>query len=474
METLASFNWYQITGEGILFISALVLILGEVFLKKPQSAKLLIFALIAMFVALAGETWSMYSQYGTTTSIISSDTTFGIFVIICAILTALLSVQYHSKGGKSLGEYLAVLMISAASLSIFVRANNLMLAFVALESATVAFYAMSAWNRDNAPSLEAGVKYLVAAGASGAIFLMAIAFIYGAGLSTSADYLNIANFADGVSNKLFLVGLLFLACGVFFKISAFPFQFWSPDVYQGSPTPTSAFLAVASKGAGVVFLIKICAVLSSAPNEIVEKAVLFLGVVAALTIIVGNLSGISELKTKRLMAFSGISNAGYLLVLATATLKLGSDNAEGIVYFYLLAYMFATYGVFFVVNRFSNIDDSQQNFSDYRGMRLRSPLSLTTLIVGLSSLAGIPPTAGFFGKLLILFFAWNAQLYWLVGVMIAGSTISIYYYFGWIRAAIAPAEGSEIPLTEASSTSATMIALTVATLLFSVVIIAGI
>jgi len=214
-----------------------------------------------------------------------------------------------------------VIMVCAAAMSIFVRSRNLMLSFVALECATVCLYVMAAWGRTRAASLEAAAKYLVISGVSGGLFLLGTAFAYGAGLESGINLLDFANFTRGLDNGLFLVAMALVVCAALFKIAAFPFQFWSPDVYQGSPTPVSAFFAVGSKAAGLAFLANLCLSFDfSAAPELLDRAVFALSVIAALTIIVGNLGGITQVNVKRLMGFSGISNAGYLLVLITAAL----------------------------------------------------------------------------------------------------------------------------------------------------------
>ncbi len=205
--------------------------------------------------------------------------------------------------------------------------------------------------------------------------------------------------------------------------------------------------------------------------DIADKAVFTISVISALTIIVGNLGGITQVNVKRLIGFSGIANAGYLLVAVAALIKTGLiPFFELTLYFYLAAYMFANYGLFFVVNQFQGEDDSGQTFADYRGMVRKSSLLESSLVINLASLAGIPPTAGFFGKLLILIMAWYAQLYWLMAIMIFGSVVSIYYYFGWMRASLDFADGGERPLRENGALAPTLYALSASTLFFGVIV----
>ncbi len=474
MENLITLNWRDLLPEGILVASAALVIVLTAFSKSERSGKFISFlAMLAFIVALVAE---MYNPWASGKVVPTISSPFGIFSISCAVLSSLMGFMYFSKGARARNEFFALLMVCSAALTLFVNADNLMFAFVALECATVCLYTMSAWSRKTPSSLEAAAKYLVISGVSGAILLLGIAFIYGGGLSIGRDLLLIENFTLGLDNTLFNIGLLFVVSGLLFKLAAFPFQFWAPDVYQGAPTPLSAFFAVASKGAGIVFLVKICLALDfeiSGMEKLQSQAVFAISVISALTIIVGNLGGITQVKVKRLTAFSGISNAGYLLVLVAAALSLRDDIGflSLTLYFYLAAYLLANYGIFFVMNQFENMDDANQSIADYRGLLKEKPVLGSSLIMGLASLSGIPPTAGFFGKLLILILAWYAQLYCLMTIMIVGSAISIYYYFAWIRMSIDTVENSSESgheLIDSPALYPTIIALSLATLFLGV------
>ncbi len=471
MENMVSFDWAGVSAEAVLFCGAILVVLFESLFPKRAWA-VAGFAVLVMAGSLVAGSYAAIPElsFGGT---LGTYGEFGYFITVCALLSALLGFGYFAKGAGRKCEFLAVIMVCAAAMSIFVRSRNLMLSFVALECATVCLYVMAAWGRTRAASLEAAAKYLVISGVSGGLFLLGTAFAYGAGLESGINLLDFANFTHGLDNGLFLVAMALVVCAALFKIAAFPFQFWSPDVYQGSPTPVSAFFAVGSKAAGLAFLANLCLSFDfSAAPELLDRAVFALSVIAALTIIVGNLGGITQVNVKRLMGFSGISNAGYLLVLITAVLKYrgGADLFDTSLYFYLTAYMFASYGIFFVINQFDGDDDSPLEFSDFRGLIRKSPVADSTLVINLASLAGIPPTAGFFGKLLILIMAWYAQLYVLMAIMIAGSVVSIFYYFGWIRASIDTAAGDERKLSESVAMQPTMLALSAATLVFGVFI----
>lgn len=475
MEGTISFEWVSVSTEAVLAVCAAIVLVMSAFTADRGGRWVSLFAMFAITVSLAVEIFvpAKPLSFG---GMLGGKSIFGVFAIACALLTSLMSFQYFAKGARRKNEYFAIVMICTASLILFVRSLNLMAAFVALECATICLYILAAWSREKSSSMEAATKYLVISGVSGAMFLMGIAFIYGASLASGRHLLCFENFTSGLMHPMFLTGIIFVTGGVLFKVAAFPFQFWSPDVYQGAPTPSSAFFAVASKAAGIVFLGKICMSLDFASmglTDLQNKAVLAMSIIAGATIIVGNLGGITQINVKRLLAFSGISNAGYMLILVTAILKYSAlvEFFTPFLYFYLAAYMFANYALFFVVNSFQGYDDFDQSMSDYRGMIRKSPVMESTLVINLASLSGIPPTAGFFGKVLILIMAWNAHLYWLMGIMVAGSAVSIYYYFSWLRASLDTADGGERKLDANPSLYPTMVALSVATLILGIAIL---
>ncbi|MBE6413973.1 MAG: NADH-quinone oxidoreductase subunit N [Verrucomicrobiaceae bacterium] len=470
------FNWASIKMEATLAVCAILTLLATACLPKSFNKIISVFAFVGMYVAL-GINFVFPIENGHL-GILPQNNVLGCLIVMCAILSAQMSFYFFDKLGRTeyRNEFIALIMISAASLIIFGRSSNLMLAFVALECATICLYILACFNKDSSASLEASTKYLIVGGVSGATLLLGIAFIYGASRISGIDFLYFDNFSEGLLNKFFLVGFILILAGIFFKIAVFPFQFWAPDVYQGSPTPVSAFFAVASKIAGVVFLARICIWFKFDSVELLgakEHILTAISAVAIITILIGNLGGITQQKTKRLMAFSGISNAGYLLVLIASLLAQPKilDSFGPVMFFYLGAYMFANYALFFAINQFADADDSLQSLQDYRGLMRKRPTVASGMIVSLASLAGIPPTAGFFGKVLILILAWWAQLYWLIAVMILGSAISIYYYFGWIRAMLEKSEGSEASFEPTPSSVQTIVLLSIAVIVLSVVVL---
>lgn len=473
-----SSDWYAVLPELALTLSAvLMMILGAVLPKArglAASVSVFLFALLTGF-----SLW--FFRFGECAerafSGMLSLPNFTWFFCLCGLLSSIMACRYFSKKETfNAGEFYGILFAAVAALSLFTRSEHLMFTFISLEASAVCFYALVSWNRRDAASLESGMRYLILSGVSGAFFLLGIAFVYGASLQSGVDMLYYESFAKGVGLPLFVAGFAMCLAAVFFKLSAFPFHFWSPDVYQGAPTPASAFLAVASKAAAVlVCLFMLASLAYEGQNRVAgfEKIVLTLSVVAAAGIIVGNFGALSEKVAKRVIGFSGVSHAGYLMVLIVSAIVLLGENANAAfvdvsVKLYLIAYLLAVYGIMFVQNFHSEAADERVKISDYAGLWKRRPLSAASLSVGLASLAGIPPTAGFFAKLFVLFLAFAAGLYWLMAVLILGSVASIYYYFNWIRSAFGDSGEGELKFESERASSAMVLAISMASLLLGV------
>lgn len=439
---LSGADWIAVLPEAILACFGVILILLGAF-KKIQPKYCCVLAFVG-FIASICAVVSSPNEYAFFQMLAPSPFSSAFF-IMCGVLTASMSQKFlNSLSQKNAGEFFGILTIAVAALSIFARSRHLMLTFVALETSAICFYALIAWGRRNIENLEASIKYIIVSGVSGAFFLLGIAFVYASSFELGSEMLYYGNFTEGGGNVLFGVGAVLAVSAVFFKLSAFPFQFWSPDVYQGAPAPVAAFLAVASKSAAVIALFSM---LISMPFS--DNLVTILSASAAMGIIIGNFGGLNEKNAKRIVAFSGIANAGYLMVFLTAAVVLtniSGENSDAIGYtlvLYVLSYAFALFAVFFVQSLNKSANDADLCVCAYKGLWGKNPTAATSLTLGLASLAGIPPTAGFFAKLFVLVLAYAAGLYWLMLVLFLGSAASIYYYFKWIRAAFEPLQGSE-------------------------------
>jgi len=366
------------------------------------------------------------------------------FFLVAAILVLLLAVEFADRIETGIAEYYSLILFALAGMMFAASANDFTLLFVSLELITVTFYVLTSFQRNRLPSLEAGVKYLILGALSSGFLVYGIALV--SGMTGTMDFGVLAEklaASPGLAQKPILqLGLLLVFAGLAFKLAAFPFQVWAPDVYQGSPAPTTAFLAVGSKAAGAVLLLRL---LGRAAHEVFAHWGGLLMVVSAVTILYGSLCAIPQRNLKRLLGYSSIGSAGYLLLGFAALSQAGST---AIVYF-LAGYLFAvlaTFAVICVVIRQSGAED----LSALAGLGQRSPLLAATLTLAMVSLAGVPPLAGFFGKFL-LFKALLEQGpagYWLIGVAIVGVVISLYYYFGVVRAVYWSKEAADLSQIE--------------------------
>lgn len=352
------------------------------------------------------------------------------FFLATAIIVLLLAVDFSDRIKAGATELYVIILFALAGMMFCASANNFVLMFAALETITVSFYVLTSFMRNRLQSLEAGVKYLILGALSTGFTVFGIALVFGT--ANTMEFEKLMRVApDLVGNNLFLLGMLFVLAGLGFKIAAFPFQSWAPDVYQGSPTPVTAFLAVGSKAAGFVLLLRL--LFAAVPAVAVEWKNLLI-YIAAFTILYGNLCAIPQRSLKRLLGYSSIGNAGYLLIGVAAVSKVGVTA----VLFYLVGYLFTVLAAFIVISLVTRHTDSD-DISALAGLGRRSPLLAAGLTFAMVSLAGIPPLAGFFGKFMLLKSAVQAgasvpAYYCLVGVAIFGVVVSLYYYFGVVRA----------------------------------------
>ena len=446
LKAVAETNqWLAITPEILVACTALGLLVLEIFTPKEQHRFIPHFTMAVLAVVLGAvafsfdRPWGGDELFGGLIKLSTSGQIARIFFLLSSLLVCFLATICLPRTRMPRVEFYHIVLVVTAALMLLAQSNHFVMFFVALETVTIGFYILVSYFRDNALTLEAGLKYLVLGALSSAIMLFGIVLIYGAVgrveidgiVHTGFEYAIVENFLrHNPDNFLAVAGALLVLSGVAFKIGAFPFQIWIPDVYQGAPTPVTAFLAVSSKAAGFAVLLTL--VLNVfAPLRAVLVPVL--SVLAAATIIAGNLSALSQRNAKRLMGLSGVSHAGYLLIGVIAALSVPA--AANAVWFYLFTYLLASMAVFGVMAYVAGPDDTAQELDHYERLAKERPFLGAVLAVGLGSLAGIPPLAGFMGKLLLFVAAFQAGLYWLLAVAIGGVVLSIYYYFGWIKAA---------------------------------------
>ncbi len=445
IKAAADNRWMTISPEIALGCLALFLLVLEVFLPKKKHTVIPAIAIAGQIGLLLGLVWNFQAPYLGTESFngllrhTQESQFMRVFFLLSSVLVSILGVVALAKQKMPKIEFFHVVMVVSAAMMLLAQSNHFVLFFVALETVTVGFYILVSYFRSSPLSLEAGLKYLITGALSSAILLFGIVLLYGvAGNPTlpgsSAESMNfnaLRVFLEAnPENFLASVGIVFVLAGVAFKIGAVPFQIWIPDVYQGAPTPVTAFLAVASKAAGFsVLLILTQRVFGS----YYFLTVPVLSAMAIATILFGNLAALTQHNVKRLIGLSGVSHAGYLLIAVIAANS--QPLAVGAVYFYLFAYLLASFAVFGVMTHVAGPNDADQDLDHYTGLAKSHPFLGAVLAIGLGSLAGIPPLAGFMGKLFIFIAAFKAGLYTLLAVAIVGVIVSIYYYFGWIKAA---------------------------------------
>ncbi len=462
-------NSSLITLELCVIAIGIVLMLADFWIPAERK-KFLAYAAIAalgglLLVSLGGD--GICSQFGTafSGSFIEDPLAlfFKRFFLVAAILVLFLSAEFSDRlAGVS--EYYSLVLFALAGMLFAASSNDFAMLFVSIELITITFYVLVSFQRGRLVSLEAGVKYLILGALSSAFLVFGIALIWG---TTGKFNFNELAQVSGqfLDNKIFLLGVLFVLVGLGFKIAAFPFQIWAPDVYQGAPTPTTAFLAVGSKAAGFVLLLR---VLFVAVPDVTKHWANLLIIISGITILYGNLCALPQRNLKRLMGYSSISHAGYLL-LGVAALSASGQSA---LLYYLAGYLFtviAAFTVIALVMRHLNDED----ISALAGLSQRSPLLAATMTLAMASLAGIPPLAGFFGKFLLLKSVIEAGqathdhgYYCLAFTALAGVIISLYYYFGVVRAIYWSKDAPDLSPIQLSSPIKLSIAICIAGMLW--------
>jgi len=333
----------------------------------------------------------------------------------------------HRQAG--LGEFFALPMFTCAGLMWMASANNLVSIFVSLETVTISFYILVAYLRRNVGSIEAGVKYLILGALSTGFLVYGFAWLFGITGSMDLGEIATALAAPDVNATAALFSFALILVAIAFKIGAVPFHFWIPDVYQGAPTPITAFLSVGSKAAGFIVFLRLVGPFLGSP-ALVGKVTLVLGVLAGLTIIVGNFSALPQKNFKRLLAYSSIAHAGFLLLALASAPIVARENALGpatVIAFYLGAYLLMTLLAFLVMSTIRQRVVSEE-LDAYRGLFKTSPFLAVTLLIAMASLAGVPLTAGFWGKFFVLKLAVEQEQWLLLVIGIVGAAAGFYYY----------------------------------------------
>ena len=394
-----------------------------------------------------------------------------VFLIIAAVMI-LASYSYVGKYVRADGEFYTLLLFSVTGMMFMASTAELISIYISLELTSIPLYVMAGLIRANERSAEAAVKYVLLGAMSSAILLYGFALLYG--LTGTTDLMGIATmikngfhngnvivaFQNG--NLMELVAGLLILAGFGFKISAVPFHMWAPDIYEGAPTPATAFFSVGSKAAGFAALIRVF--IDGGLGQInLHSFVIVIAIVAVCTMTLGNFVAAVQSNIKRMMAYSSIAQAGYILVGFVAS--LGSNNAGGntAVLFFILVYVVTNLGAFSGIIALANATGGER-IEDFRGLFSRAPLLSTGTALCLLSLAGIPPVAGFWSKIFIFTAAWGLGLNWLVIIALINSIVSLVYYGRVVKVMFFDAPTREDHLTTPAGLS-TSIALTTAALI---------
>jgi len=388
---------------------------------------------VVAMVAVVGLSYSLgtavyrwlYATGGSAYSGMATGDNFALFfdILFCGlgILTVAISHSYLQKRGMREGEFHILMLAAVIGMMVLASATSLVTVFLGLELLSIALYVASGFARDDSRSQEAAAKYLLVGGFASAFVLYGMALIYGASGTTLLP--DIAKQVSSLSptNPLLILGVVLMGVGFAFKVSAAPFHMWTPDVYQGAPIPVTAFMSVGTKAAAFAMIVRVFA--GGLPHLAPEWQAL-LAFVSATSMIVGNLTAISQSSLKRLLAYSGIAQAGYVLIGVIA----GGKAGLAAVLYYLFVYMFMNFGAFAVITLLAGPDGDRDRISDLSGLYKRNWPMAVLMTIFMLSLAGFPPTVGFFGKLFLFTAGVSAGYTWLVVLAVLMSVVSVYYY----------------------------------------------
>lgn len=348
---------------------------------------------------------------------------FRVLVIAVGALTVFSSNAYLNREGANSGEYHALVMFSVVGQCVMVTANDLIMVFIGLEISSIASYVLAGYLRDDKRANEAALKYFLLGSFATAFLLYGVALIYGATGSTNLSRIR-ASIADpSAAPPAMLVGIAaaLILVGFAFKISAAPFQMWAPDVYQGAPAPVTAFLSAGPKAAAFAVFLRVFMTAFQSAGESWEPLI---WISALLSMTIGNFAALTQSDVKRMLAYSSIAHAGYVLVALTAR----SEDGVAAAMFYLAAYVLMNIGAFAVISHLAGKGEKYLRIEDLAGLSFKQPLTAAALTIFLLSLIGVPLTGGFFGKFYIFKAALGSKLVWLAVLGMLNSAVAAYYY----------------------------------------------
>ena len=414
-------DYVRILPEIILSIFGMIVMVLEPLVDEEKNQKVI--GIVALFGALAGlgATWFMAQSPGLAfwnmVQVDGFSVFFHVLVIAIAAIVILSSYEYMTVQRIRAGEYYALILFGTVGMALMSSAVELVLIFIALEISSISSYVLAGFRKHYAASAESSLKYFLLGSFATAFFLYGVALMFGATGSTNIDQISRALRAGPIPLLAFVaVAFMFVALG--FKVAAAPFHIWTPDVYEGAPGPVVGFMSTAPKAAAFAVLLRIVFVID------VHAMLWVIWIAAAFSMTLGNVGALVQNNVKRLLAYSSIAHAGYLLIAFAAEPSLGTSAAM----FYTASYAAMNLGAFAVVSHFANAGERYVTLEDYEGLGRSSPMLAAMLTVFLLSLIGIPMTGGFFAKFYVFSAAVKANLIWLTVIGVLNSGIGAYYY----------------------------------------------
>ena len=455
-------DFYYLLPELLLTAGALLVLVVDVLLPRRDSVVL---GTTLGTLALSGGAVLAFAGVDTTISagLLAVDgfaAFFKVLFLLSAVITVLMSVRYLQVEGVRPAEYCFLILCATLGMMFMASGIDLITLFIGLETMAISFYILTGFLKPSRRSNEAAVKYFLLGAFSLGLLLYGMSIFYGVTGTTSLAGIAEA-LADSEGTLLLSLALILLGAGMGFKIAAVPFHMWAPDVYEGAPTPVTAFLSVGSKAASFAMLLRI--LLEGLPGMVADWQVFFWAL-AAVTMTVGNIAAITQSNIKRMLAYSSIAHAGYLLIGVVAA----TDRGVTAMMVYLWVYLFMQLGAFAIISMLRRKDVVGDELKDLSGLYFRQPAAAIAMLIFMLSLGGIPPTAGFMGKFWLFGAAIESGFIWLAVIGVVNSAISLYYYirvvvFMWLKE-----ETSGSAITIRPALAAALVIAVVGSLLFGV------
>ena len=423
--------WSDLAQIGpIVAVTVALLVAVVVDLLLPRGLRgpvVTVIAIVGLVSALAIAAYRLVNGYGGPAyfRFVSGDAFalfFEMLFALIGVLAVIVSSSYVRRRGLYEAELQVLTLAAIVGMMSLAAAGSLVTVFLGLELLSIALYVSCGYNRIELLSQESAAKYLIIGGFAGAFVLYGMALVYGATGSTVLTDIATRVTSDSSGNPLLLLGVLLMGVGFAFKVSAAPFHMWTPDVYQGAPLPVTAFMSVATKAAAFAMILR---VFNYGLGHLGPEWQVLLAFTAAASMVVGNLMAIVQASLKRMLAYSGVAHAGYILVGVLA----GGRAGVAAVLFYLFGYVFMNFGAFAVVSTLSGPAGDGDLYEDLNGLAYRNPTLGVLMSVFMLSLAGFPPMVGFFGKVFLFTAGISAGWTWLVVLAVLTSVVSVYYYF---------------------------------------------